>query len=129
MYKKLLIVCVACLVFLLAAGTGFAADTGTCTVPEDMSLVIVSANWEFDIENGTVNGKVVVKNISDRDLTAPGVIVSFYDVEGKQLSQVPLRGPKAKLKPGSTSTVDIKVKLKELPQTIMMAPFEGLWST
>lgn len=129
MYKKLLIVCVACLVFLLAAGTGFAADTGTCTVPEDMSLVIVSANWEFDIENGTVNGKVVVKNISDRDLTAPGVIVSFYDIEGKQLSQLPLRGPKAKLEPKSTSTVDIKVKLKEIPQTILMAPFEGLWST
>nr|WP_148256317.1 hypothetical protein [Thermovirga lienii] len=121
--------CITCLVFLLVAGAGFAAETSSCTVPEDMSLVIVSANWEFDIESGTVNGKAVVKNISDRTLTAPGVIVSFYDIEGKQLSQLPLRGPKAKLEPKSTSTVDIKVKLKEIPQTILMAPFEGLWST
>jgi hypothetical protein len=129
MHKKLLLMCITCLVFLLAAGAGFAAETSSCTVPEDMSLVIVSANWEFDIESGTVNGKAVVKNISDRTLTAPGVIVSFYDIEGKQLSQLPLRGPKAKLEPKSTSTVDIKVKLKEIPQTILMAPFEGLWST
>jgi len=129
MYRKLMYICAMSLVLLFVAGPAFAAGTSSCSVPEDMSLVIVSASWEFDTERGTINGKAVVKNISDRELTAPGVIVSFYDVEGKQLSQTPIRGNSAKLEPGKTAQIEIKVKLKELPQTIMLAPFEGLWST
>jgi len=129
MYRKLLYVCATSLVVLFVAGAAFAVGTSSCSVPEDMPLVIVSASWEFDTEGGTINGKAVVKNISDRELTAPGVIVSFYDVEGKQLSQTPIRGNLAKLEPGKVAQVEIKVKLKELPQTIMLTPFEGLGST
>ena len=123
----------AILATVLAAITIFSASAAIaqtgCDVPSELKVLLVEAQWKFDVKSGKLEGEAVVRNISGDDVIAPGVTVGIFGVSGSITDSVAQRGKEARLAPGKSVKVKFSMQLKEAPASVLIAPFEGIAST
>ena len=100
-----------------------------CEVPQDLTLIIMDAKWDFDIDTGRLSGEGTIKNISENDVVAPGLSVGIFGVTGEFINSVAQRGSVVRLEPGKSVNVKFQIDLKEAPATVMFPTFEGMAST
>ncbi|GAB6280268.1 MAG: hypothetical protein STSR0007_03280 [Thermovirga sp.] len=100
-----------------------------CEVPADLKVILLEVQWKFDVKSGRMSGDGLVKNISGGDVVGPGVTVGIFGVSGEVIGNVAQRGTEARLAPGKTIRVKFSVDLKEVPVSVLIAPFEGIQST
>jgi len=100
-----------------------------CEIPQDLSVIIMDAKWDFDINTGRLSGEGTIKNISENDVVAPGLSVGIFGVTGELINSVAQRGSVVRLAPGKTVKVKFHIDLKEAPATVMFTTFEGMAST
>lgn len=101
----------------------------SCSVPADLKVVLLEAQWKFDAKVGRLSGEGVVSNISKSDVIAPGVAIGVFNSKGEGIGTVLQRSSDARLAPGKTTRVKFSIELKEIPASVMFTPFEGMQST
>ncbi|MDO9508410.1 MAG: hypothetical protein Q7I97_03560 [Thermovirgaceae bacterium] len=118
---------------VLAAMVIFSASAAlaqsTCAVPADLKVVLLEAQWKFDVKSGRLSGEGVVSNISESDVVAPGVAIGVFNSTGEGIGTVLQRSTDARLAPGKTTRIKFSIDLKEVPASVMFTPFEGMQST
>ncbi|HDQ92800.1 MAG TPA: hypothetical protein ENN89_01630 [Synergistetes bacterium] len=125
--KSLLLAVVLATMALLSASAALAQTP--CDVPSELKVLLVEAQWKFDVKSGKLEGIAVVRNISDSDVIAPGITVGVFGVSGSMTDSVAQRGKEARLAPGKAVKVNFSMQLKQAPASILIAPFEGIAST
>ena len=100
-----------------------------CAVPADLRVILIEAQWKFDVKSGELSGEGIISNISKTDAIAPGVAIGVFNSTGEGIGTVLQRGSEARLAPGKTTRIKFSIDLKEVPASVMFTPFEGMQST
>lgn len=100
-----------------------------CDVPKEIKVVLLEAQWKFDVKSGILSGEGMISNISKVDAVAPGVAIGVFSSTGESMGTVLQRSSEARLAPGGTTSVKFSINLKVVPASFMFTPFEGIQST